>query len=50
MGSAMAWFSTIVLLILLVLMLHQLGMDITTTIGNALHGVEHFLGEPIVTA
>jgi hypothetical protein len=47
MGSAMAWFTTIVLLILLLLVFHQLGVDISGTISNTLSGLEHFLGEPI---
>ena len=48
MGSAMAWFTTIVLLILLVVVFHQLGMNIGGTISTTLQGVEHFLGEPIL--
>jgi hypothetical protein len=50
MGSAMAWFTTIVLLIMLVLVFHQLGVNITSTIGQTLRGVEHFLGEPVFVA
>ncbi|MFZ1022924.1 MAG: hypothetical protein WAN87_02165 [Thermoplasmata archaeon] len=50
MGSAMAWFTTIVLLIMLVLVFHQLGVNVTSTIGQTLQGVEHFLGEPVFLA
>jgi hypothetical protein len=50
MGSAMGWFTTIVLLIMLVLVFHQLGVNITGTIGQTLRGVEHFLGEPVFVA
>ena len=47
MGAILAWFTTAILAVSLVLVLHQLGVDVSPVIGSALHGVEHFLGQPI---
>jgi hypothetical protein len=47
MGAILAWFTTAVLALSLVLVLHQIGIDVSPAIGSVLHGVEHFLGRPV---
>jgi hypothetical protein len=47
MGAFLAWFTTIVLVLSVVLVLSQLGVDVMPTVGSALHGVERWLGQPI---
>jgi len=47
MGAILAWFTTVVLVLSFVLVLSQLGLDVTPALGSALHGVEHWLGLPI---
>jgi hypothetical protein len=47
MGAVLAWFTTVVLVLSFVLVLSQLGLDVTPAIGSALHGIEHWLGQPI---
>jgi len=47
MGAILAWFTTVVLVLSLVLVLGQMGVAVTPAIGTALHGVEHWLGQPI---
>lgn len=47
MGATLAWFTTVVLVLSLVLVLHQLGVNVTPTIGSSLHGLEHWLGQPL---
>jgi hypothetical protein len=47
MGALLAWFTTVVLVLSFVLVLSQLGLDVTPAISSALHGVEHWLGQPI---
>jgi len=47
MGASMAWFTTVVLLLSFVLVLHQIGVDVTPSIGSALHGLVRLLGQPI---
>ena len=47
MGAILAWFTAIVLLLSLVLMLHHLGVEVGPLVSSALHGVEHALGQPL---
>ena len=47
MGAMLAWFTAIVLLLSLVLMLHHLGVEVGPLVSSALHGVEHALGQPL---
>ena len=47
MGALLAWFTTVVLAMSLMLVLHHLGVDVGPLIGNALHGVERALGRPL---
>ena len=47
MGATLAWFTTVVLALSFVLVLHQLGIDVTPVLGNAVRGIEHFLGQPL---
>ncbi len=47
MGAFLAWFTAVVLVLSFVLVLHQIGLDVTPFVGTALHGVERFLGTPL---
>ena len=47
MGAILAWFTTVVLVLSFVLVLHQLGVDVTPSMGSALHGIERWLGQPL---
>jgi hypothetical protein len=47
MGAIGAWFTTVILVLSLILVLHQLGVNVAPALGTALHGVEHALGQPI---
>lgn len=47
MGVILAWFTTIVLTLSLVLVLHHMGVEIGPIVSSALHGVEHTLGLPL---
>ena len=48
MGAFGAWFTAIVMALSLVVVLHQVGYDVSPAIGSAVHGVERFLGRPIL--
>ncbi len=43
----MAWFVSVLAVLGLVLALHQLGIDVTATLGSAIHNTEHVLGQPL---
>ncbi|HZY91757.1 MAG TPA: hypothetical protein VFG07_03150 [Thermoplasmata archaeon] len=47
MGVILAWFTAIVLVLSLVLVLHHLGVEIGPIVSTAVHGVEHALGQPL---
>ncbi len=47
MGTILAWFTAVVLVLSLVLVLHHLGVDAGPAIASALHGVERVLGQPL---
>ncbi|HEV2519030.1 MAG TPA: hypothetical protein VGX00_00200 [Thermoplasmata archaeon] len=47
MGAALAWFTTVVLVYLGVLMLVHLGVDTGGILGNLLTGAEHSLSRPV---
>ena len=47
MGAVVAWFTTVVLVLSFVLVLHQIGLDVTPLVGAAVHGFERFLGTPL---
>ena len=47
MGATLAWFTTVILALSFVLVLHQLGVDVTPALGTAVHNIEHLLGTPI---
>ncbi|HTZ62310.1 MAG TPA: hypothetical protein VMC82_06715 [Thermoplasmata archaeon] len=49
MTAMMSWFLVVIGVMGLVLALHHLGVDVMATIGNLLHGTEHFLGRPLIT-
>ncbi|MCI4336094.1 MAG: hypothetical protein L3K17_02715 [Thermoplasmata archaeon] len=47
MGVLLGWFTTVVLALSFLLVLHHIGMDLGPMIGSSLHGVERFLGRPL---
>ena len=48
MSAAMSWMVSVVAVLGLVLALHHLGIDVSATLGTALRGAEHILGQPLV--
>jgi hypothetical protein len=49
MGATLAWFTTVVLVYLGILLMVHLGVDTGGILGNILTGAEHSLSRPIVT-
>ncbi len=47
MGAPSAWFTTVVVVLIGVVVLQQLGIGLGSLLGTVLHGIEHILGEPI---
>ncbi len=47
MGAILAWFTTVVLVLSLFLVMHHLGVDVGPMVSSVLHGVEHALGQPL---
>ena len=47
MGAILAWFTTVVLVLTFVVVLSQLGLDLTPALSSAVHGVERWLGQPL---
>ncbi len=47
MGVILAWFTAVVLVLSLFLVLHHLGVDAGPILSTALHGVERALGQPL---
>jgi small basic protein len=48
MGAISAWFTAVVLTLSLVVVLHQLGVDVSPAIGSVLHGVVQVLNRPLL--
>jgi anthranilate/para-aminobenzoate synthase component II len=48
MTAMMSWFLSVLAILGLVLALHALGVDVMSTVGQVLHGTEHFLGQPLL--
>jgi hypothetical protein len=48
MSAATSWFVSVVAVLGLVLAMHHLGVDISSTLGSALRGTEHFLNQPLL--
>ena len=49
MSAMMSWTLSILGVLALVLMLHQLGLDVSADLGTMLRGTEHLLGQPLLT-
>jgi hypothetical protein len=47
MGAVVAWFTAVVLTLSLVVVLHQVGVDVSPTIGSVLHGALQVLNRPL---
>ncbi|MCI4324598.1 MAG: hypothetical protein L3K00_01740 [Thermoplasmata archaeon] len=47
MTATQAWFLTVSLVVGIVVVFFFLGFNLAAEIGTALHGIEHFLGEPL---
>jgi len=49
MTALTSWALSVLGVLALVLMLHQLGVDVTADLGSVLRGTEHFLGQPLLS-
>jgi hypothetical protein len=49
MSAAMSWFVSVMAVLGLVLAMHQLGVDVTSSLVSALRGTEHFLNQPLLS-
>ena len=49
MTAMMSWFLSVLAVLGLVLALNHLGVDVMSTIGSLARGMEHFLGQPLVS-
>jgi len=49
MSAMMSWTLSILGVLALVLMLHKMGLDVTSDLGTMLRGTEHLLGQPLLT-
>ena len=47
MTATQAWLVTVTLVVGAVVVFFFLGWNLATEIGSALHGLEHFLGQPL---
>ncbi|HEY1197539.1 MAG TPA: hypothetical protein VGG32_02260 [Thermoplasmata archaeon] len=47
MTAVTSWALAILGILCLVLFLHQLGVDVTSSLGSMLRGTEHFLAQPL---
>lgn len=47
MGALLAWFTAVLLVVGGVIVMHQIGIDVTPGIVGAIHGVEHLFGQAI---
>lgn len=50
MTALSSWALSVLGVLALVLALHHLGVDATAAVGSALRGIEHFLGQPILSS
>jgi hypothetical protein len=50
MTAITSWTLAIVGILLFVLALHQLGVDVTASLGTLLRGTERFLSQPLFAA
>jgi type VI protein secretion system component VasF len=48
MTATQAWFVTATLVVGALVVFFFLGWDLAGSIGSALHGLEHFLGQPLL--
>jgi hypothetical protein len=48
MGAALAWFTTVVILLAGILALHQLGVNVASMVSSSLHSIEQALGQPLL--
>ena len=47
MGAFAAWFTTVVLVLSVVVVLHQIGVDVVPAVTTVVRGIERFLGQPL---
>jgi hypothetical protein len=47
MGAFVAWFTAVILSLSLVVVLNQLGLDVSPAIGSVMHGLARFLNQPL---
>lgn len=47
MGAFVAWFTAVILSLSLVVVLNQLGLDVSPAIGAVMHGLAQFLNQPL---
>lgn len=47
MGAIVAWFTAVLLTLSVVVALHQVGFDVSPSIGTAVRGVEQVLNRPL---
>jgi hypothetical protein len=47
MTATQSWFLTVSLVVGIVVVFFFLGWNLAAQIGSALHGIEHFLGQPL---
>jgi hypothetical protein len=47
MGAALAWLTTVLILLGGVLVLDQLGVNVAVMVAGGLHSLEHALGQPL---
>ena len=47
MGALVAWFTAVILSLSLVVVLNQLGLDVSPAIGSVMHGLAQFLNQPL---
>ncbi|HXY47743.1 MAG TPA: hypothetical protein VEK13_07620 [Thermoplasmata archaeon] len=48
MKTMTTWFVAVMMLLGLVLLLHQLGVDVAASISSGLRSIEHFLNQPLL--
>ena len=49
MSAFASWFVSVLAVLGLVLAMHHLGVDVTSTVGTMLRGAEHLLGRPLLS-
>lgn len=49
MSAMSGWFTTVLAVLGLVLVLHHLGVDVSTTLVSGVRGIEHLLGLPLAS-